>query len=462
MPSEGRNDGLSDGRGLVLGRRRAGYPEGPPDGDPARPGDRASGEGPAGHDGGHHGGHGGGLRVLIIAPHLDGLDVGESFTAYKLVAEMSRQARITVLAYECRHGPPLARQLPLAEVVTFPEPDWAHRHERLSALIKPGIPLLHRRVARWLRAAIASGRRFELAHQILPRAPRYPSPLANFDMPYVIGSLGGALPTPAAFRAEAGSAPWFTRLRDVDALRFRFDPWLRRSYARAALVLGVAPYMREVLGAVPMRRFEPFLGIGVEDLAPDVARQGEPGRLALLHVGRAVRTKGLRDAVRALALLGDLPGVTLTSVGDGEEIAICRAEAARLGVASRVRFLGRLPRPEIEALYRDSDAFVFPSFRESMGAVLYEAMRWGLPAITVDCGGPGWIVDARSGLKVPLTSPEIMPGDLAQAIRRLAAEPALRRRLGEGARAKIAGEALWTVKAARMLALYAETVKVGA
>jgi glycosyltransferase involved in cell wall biosynthesis len=207
-----------------------------------------------------------------------------------------------------------------------------------------------------------------------------------------------------------------------------------------------------------MRRFEPFLGIGVQDLAPNVSRQEEPGRLALLHVGRAVRTKGLRDTVRALALLGDLPGITLTSIGGGEEVAICRSEAERLGVADRVRVLGRLERTEIEAHYRDSDTFVFPSFRESMGGVLYEAMRWGLPVVTVDCGGPGWIVDESCGLKVSLTSPEIMPGELAQAIRRLAQNPALRRQLGAGARAKVAAEALWKSKAERMVALYAETL----
>jgi glycosyltransferase involved in cell wall biosynthesis len=401
---------------------------------------------------------GGGLRVLIIAPYLDGADVGESFTACKLLAEMSRHARLTVLAFECRKGPPLAQQLPLAEVVTFAAPGWTRWNERIAALAKPDVPVLHRRALRWIRAALASGRRFDLAHQLLPRAPRYATPLAGLDIPYLIGPVGGALPTPDAFQAEAGSAPLFTRLRELDALRFRYDPWLRRSYARAALVLGVAPYMRDVLGAMPMRRFEPFLGIGVEDLAPEVARQDEPGRLALLHVGRAVRTKGLRDTVRALALIRDLPGVTLTSVGDGEEIAICRAEAERLGLADRVRFLGRLPRPEIEALYRDSDALVFPSFRESMGGVLYEAMRWGLPAITVDCGGPGWIVDERSGIKVPLSSPEIMPGDLAGAIRQLATDPALRQRLGEAAKAKLAAEALWKSKARRMLSLYGETL----
>lgn len=74
----------------------------------------------------------------------------------------------------------------------------------------------------------------------------------------------------------------------------------------------------------------------------------------------------------------------------------------------------------------------------------------------MDCGGPGWIVDESCGLKVDLTSPEIMPRDLAQVIRQLATDPALRRNLSKGARRKIATEALWSVKAQHMLELYAE------
>lgn len=396
------------------------------------------------------------LRALIMAPHLDSADVGETLVAYELVAEMSRHADLTVLAFECRKGPPLAEQLPLAETIAFVEPEWMRGDGRLNAMAKPFIFLLNRKVKRWLRAALKAGRSFDVAHQILPAAPRYGSPLAGFDIPFVLGPVGGALPTPPAFREEVGSAPWYTRLRSLDALRFRHDPVLRRSYRKAALTLGVAPYMREILAPLEMRRFEPFLGIGVDDLAPEVERHDRTDQLSLLHVGRAVRTKGLRDSIRALAELPDMPGVTLTSIGGGEEVEICREEAARLGVADRVRILGHLPRPEIEALYRESDVFIFPSFRESMGGVLYEAMRWGLPAITVDCGGPGWIVDESCGLKVNLTSPEIMPRDLAQVIRQLATDPALRRTLSKGARRKIAAEALWSVKAQHMLDLYAE------
>jgi glycosyltransferase involved in cell wall biosynthesis len=292
----------------------------------------------------------------------------------------------------------------------------------------------------------------------MPQAARYASPFRHFAVPYLIGPLGGALETPEAFRAETGGAPLFTRLRALDAFRFRHDPWLRASYTRAACVLGVAPYVADVLGDIPLRRFEPVLELGIADIPPWMERATQPGRLRLLHVGRAVRTKGLRDAVRALAHLADLPGVTLTSAGTGEDLAACRAEADRLGVADRVTFLGRVPRAEVERLYATHDAFCFPSFREPAGNVLYEAMRHGLPLIAADRGGPGWIVDDACGIRVAVTDPDRFPRDIAAAIRRIALLPDLAQKLGQRSRDKVARKGLWSAKADRMLALYEQLV----
>jgi glycosyltransferase involved in cell wall biosynthesis len=123
-------------------------------------------------------------------------------------------------------------------------------------------------------------------------------------------------------------------------------------------------------------------------------------------------------------------------------------------VADRVAFLGRVPRAEVEALYASHDVFCFPSFREPAGGVLYEAMRHGLPIVTADRGGPGWIIDRASGIKLPVTDPDRFAIDIAAALRRLAGDPALRWRLGGGARDKVAREGLWPRKADRMVALY--------
>lgn len=394
------------------------------------------------------------MKVVLIAPNVDGTDVGEAFVAFKWAEALAARVDLTVLSFARPGRPSLQAQLPGARVVTWPEPGWARWNERLNAMAKPAWPVFARHVRRWIAAALARGERIDLTHQLMPQAARYATPLRHFDIPYVIGPLGGALDTPAAFREEAGSAPLFTRLRALDSFRFRHDPWLRASYANAACVLGVAPYVQDVLADIPLRRFEPMLELGIDGLAPVSARPLEPGRLRLLHVGRGVRTKGLRDAVRAMAGLRDLPGVTLTSAGGGEEIDICRAEAERLGVADRVTFLGRRPRDEIETLYASHDLFVFPSFREPAGGVLYEAMRHGLPVVTAARGGPDYIVDDTSGLRLPVTTPEALACDIAWAVRRLAGDPALVRRLGVGARAKVAAEGLWSAKAERMIGLY--------
>jgi glycosyltransferase involved in cell wall biosynthesis len=394
------------------------------------------------------------MKVLLIAPNVDATDVGEALVAFKWAQALAGLVDLTVLAFQRPGRPDLARQLPGARVVTWPEPAWAMRHERLNAMLKPAWPVFAGHVRRWIATAQAGGESFDIAHQLMPQAARYPSPLRHFDIPYVIGPLGGALETPLAFRAEAASAPLFTRLRALDAWRFRHDPWLRASYARAACVLGVAPYVREVLADVPLRRFEPVLELGIDDLPPPATRPDRPGRLRLLHVGRGVRTKGLRDAVRALAHLADRPGITLTSAGAGEEIALCAAEAQALGVGARVNFHGRLPREGVEALYASHDVFVFPSVREPAGGVLYEAMRHALPVVTAARGGPEYIVDDCSGLRLPVTTPEALAIDIAGAVRRLDDDPALRLRIGQAARDKVAAEGLWPAKAARMVALY--------
>ncbi|MBE1281855.1 MAG: glycosyltransferase [Rhodobacteraceae bacterium] len=394
------------------------------------------------------------MKALLIAPNVDGTDVGEAFVAFKWAEALSQRIELTVLTFQRPDRTKVASQLPEARVISWPEPTWALKRERLNAMLKPAWPVFAGHVRRWLTQALKDGEHFDLAHQLMPQAARYASPLRHFDIPYIIGPLGGALDTPEAFQEEASSAPTFTRLRKLDSFRFRNDPWLRASYTGAACVLGVAPYVRDVLGDVPLQRFEPVLELGIDAVAPSADRNPGPGQLRLLHVGRAVRTKGLRDVIRALAQLRDLPGITLTSAGAGEELDLCRAEAQRLGVSDRVCFLGRIPRDQVEHLYASHDVFCFPSFREPAGGVLYEAMRHGLPIVTADRGGPSWIVDDTCGIRVPVTTPDRFAAEIAQAIRILAANPAQLKERGEGARAKVLREGLWASKAERMVALY--------
>lgn len=162
---------------------------------------------------------------------------------------------------------------------------------------------------------------------------------------------------------------------------------------------------------------------------PPLPPDGNRPPFLVAVVARLAAEKGHRFLLRALARAGEGAGIGAWLVGDGPERAALEAQAASLGVDRRVRFLGLMTdvRPALAA----ADALVLPSSYEAQGIVLLEAMAMGLPVVAADVGGVRHFVEeGRTGLRVP-------PGDaeaLAAALSRLAADPALRRRLGEAGR----------------------------
>ena len=168
-------------------------------------------------------------EVLALAPYCDGLDVGEAWCAHQWVSQLARHARVTLLTLRRGGRVPASEQLPAVEVVEWDERLYSQRFNRLSSMLKPGYLSFHAQARRWIARALAQGRHFDVAHQFTPIALRYPSPLARFPIPYVLGPLGGSLDTPDGFAVECRSSAGYTRLRALDRWRLRHDPWLRRS-----------------------------------------------------------------------------------------------------------------------------------------------------------------------------------------------------------------------------------------
>jgi glycosyltransferase involved in cell wall biosynthesis len=393
--------------------------------------------------------------VLIVCAQLDGEDVGENWCGYEWVSRIGRECDLTVVTQRFPGHRAPSEQLPGLRVVEWDAQGYLSRYPRFNSAAKPWYPAFYLRVRRWIGQALARGERFDLMHQIMPMAMRYPSPCTGFGIPFVLGPVGGGVATPEALKAELGTEPGFMRLRDIDSLRLSYDPMLRRTYREAASIICCSGYAAERLTALAPRRIDLEYEVGFETLAP--ARppvERRPGELRMLYAGRIIRTKGLRDAIRALGRLQDLPHATLDVAGSGEDLDACRREAAELGVSDRLRFLGRLPRAELEPLYRAADVFLFPSFREPTGGVLFECMRHGLPAIVASTGGPGHIVTADCGIRVAPAEPNAFAGGIAEAIRRMASSPSLRQAMGEASRRRIAELGLWDRKISRVMAIY--------
>jgi glycosyltransferase involved in cell wall biosynthesis len=352
------------------------------------------------------------MKVLMIAPACDGEDVGEAWVAFQWAKLISARLEVTLLSTFKRGHTPPSHQLPGVRVIEWPEPPGVGRFERLNSLMQPGYLPFYLRARRWVRQRNADGERFSIAHQVVPVAMRYPSPAIGLGIPVIVGPVGGSLESPPGFLAEEGATPWWQKLRHLDAWRIEHDPLLRKTYESAACVIGVAPYVQEFLAPLRIKRLEIMSETAVHEVKELIDRTHRSGPVRLLYVGRIVRTKGLRDILRALDLVRDLD-VVLDIVGDGNDRASCEQLAADLGVGARVTFHGRLPRSEVDKFYEAADIFVFPSYREPGGNVSLEAMAFGLPLIVCRRGGPGSNVDDACAIRLDADTPAQLAEDCA-------------------------------------------------
>jgi len=311
--------------------------------------------------------------------------------------------------------------------------------------------------------------------------PRRPFPLAAFDARAVLGraqALGARAlvldSIAAAFLAPALlTGPPFAPLVGMlhqppggidhgpvrTAVQARLD---RLAYRRACRLLVASESLAEQLSIAGAPRSRLRVIPPGRDVAattgppPGDLRQGR--QVAFLCVSNWLPRKGIHDLLEAFARLPPAVG-TLHLAGnehaDRRYATRLRARLARPDLAGRVVAHGPLSREAIAALYHAADVFVLASVKEPYGTVYGEAMAAGLPVVGWRAGNLPYLAeDGREGVLVP-------PGDLAgltAAFARLAADPALRRRLGAAARQRALTRPTWSESAALFFAAVREAV----
>jgi glycosyltransferase involved in cell wall biosynthesis len=125
----------------------------------------------------------------------------------------------------------------------------------------------------------------------------------------------------------------------------------------------------------------------------------KPDQKILLYVGRLAHEKNLDMLIAGAAkAMKEDAQLRLWLVGDGPYRDACVTIARRLGIGDRVKFVGFLPRSEVDPYYAAADLFVFASETETQGLVVQEAMLHALPAVVVTGGGAGEkIVSGENG-----------------------------------------------------------------
>ena len=175
-------------------------------------------------------------------------------------------------------------------------------------------------------------------------------------------------------------------------------------------------------------------GIDPEFFSPPPSKEPSDA-IRIVTVGSLVWVKGTTFAIEAMRRVVDAGvNATLSIVGDGPERQRILYTIDDLGLEEHVRLLGRLSPVAVRDELRRSDIFVLPSLSEGFCNAAIEAMGCLLPVVMTNCGGAReGVTDGVEGYIVPVWEPIAM----ADAIIRLARDPALRARMGHAGRERV-------------------------
>jgi glycosyltransferase involved in cell wall biosynthesis len=152
----------------------------------------------------------------------------------------------------------------------------------------------------------------------------------------------------------------------------------------------------------------------------------EESAVVIIQVARLDALKDHGTAIRTLARLQGLcPQANLLVVGDGPEREKIQQQIARHQVAASVKLLGY--RSDVAQLLQAADIMLLTSISEGIPVTLIEGMGAGLPIVATDVGGVSEVVQhGDCGYLTPAGDDRA----LADALHRLASDPAIRERMG--------------------------------
>ena len=303
------------------------------------------------------------------------------------------------------------------------------------------------RAWRQLRHRIFAGE-FDVVLRVMPMTPSLPSPFASFlrkgPIPFVIGPLNGGLPWPPGFGQLDNQKEWISNLRSL----YRYLPFARSTYRHAAAIIAASSQTYAEFAAYHDKLFfvpEPGIARG---LCYDDRRNPEPGsKLDLIFVGGLYPRKACDLALRAAAPLLRSDLARFTVVGDGPERNRLEQLVGSLGIEKAVFFCGWLSHAEVLTRLRSADVFVFPTLRDNGAGVVFEALASGAVPVVIDFGGPGDIVNADVGRKVPLTTESEMVSKMEQVLADLAGNRELLNRLRRQGMSYARERLTWDAKA---------------
>lgn len=290
-----------------------------------------------------------------------------------------------------------------------------------------------------------------------------PADIMHIHMPYPMAVVSALLTHPPCRYVVT----WHSDIVRQRVLGKAFEPFLLRFLERVSRIVATSPRMLEASPYLQRYREKvEIIHLGVDrrrfEGTPQTLERAKffrqkYGSPMVLFVGRLVGYKGLEYLLQAISRVQG----ALVIVGEGMLFGRLTRRAIQNGASEKVHFVGHVSNEDLAAFYHACDVFVLPSIsnNETLGVVQLEAMCCGKPVVSTNLptGVPFANIDGETGIVVPPRDADA----LADAVNRLLSDEALRRRLGEGGKKRVAEHFTAEGMLDRMMRLYQDVLNGG-
>lgn len=346
-------------------------------------------------------------HILVVAWLVSPARGSEWAAAWGMTRVAAELGEVTVLCrpdceVEMRAWCHVHPEVPITVRAVAPADGWQQRMSRLA------IKGYFFQYFAWLSALPAviaevhAARPIDLAVHAALGCQWLPSPITDFDVPTIWGSVGGSTPTAPGLWPILG--PLGVLERTIERLVVRAGmalPATRRTMRQASIVLleaeSVRPYM-------PAAIAEKALVFRRALLSPAPPLPPAPRGFDIIFPSGLTARKGAMLAVEAFV---HVPRpYRLVFVNDGPERNRLERRVRALGLEDRVEFRGAVPRDAYFGMLRGAPLALFTGVNEEGGCALCEAMLLGVPVVVLAHGGPaeivtGWCLDPSRVVAVP-------------------------------------------------------------
>ncbi|PKN72060.1 MAG: hypothetical protein CVU50_08740 [Candidatus Cloacimonetes bacterium HGW-Cloacimonetes-3] len=177
------------------------------------------------------------------------------------------------------------------------------------------------------------------------------------------------------------------------------------AYSKAKRVICVSDFSANIIRKANLKLDNICVIPNGVDFSRFQLRCKKPCPRKLIYIGYLIPDKGVHILILALALL-KAKGIdfSLSIIGNGICLADLQEQSKRLDLSGSVSFLGEKSALEVAALLPQHDIMVHPSFIESFGIVMVEALAAGLPVVSTFNGGAEDIICPEVGTLVEVNN----------------------------------------------------------